>query len=459
MGCVPATRRATVVAVATAVAMGASRRDGCGAAVVSTPPVHAGEQIAMRRRPQRIQGSAMFGWPWPWKSCTLAVVRALVVRAVGLATLLPLLQGCTGGARPVVTRVPQPQATGPAQPTGTAATEAPVEPPRGDAGPAVTASGDEELAGQERSLREQLATASDPTGYALELAALLVDLERHQEALAMLVGVRQRLAAAGRAVDPVLQVAIAGVHRDLGQRHLAVAGLEALLADRGALGLHPGLVFEIAELQWLEGRADAAVATLAELRRGHADSAWLASQAGAVQRLEHDLANRAAPTRVRLRDLFGNLRGATEAFVRLRTLEELVRLADEPADATAGEPRVAAVGPMALAIAFGDADGLVRARAVQLTGPVEAPEEFCRAALADADARVRTAAVAKAVAWLGTGSRPLLLETLANESDPQAFRACHEALVDIVGNGPVLAAGAEAQARQRQAAVVAWRQW
>ena len=384
----------------------------------------------------------------------------MVAAAVGFAALLPCLQGCAAAAR-----TDAPHAQGPFQPTGTSASglgpasETPIEATGDAAGPVAIVSGDEALASQERSLREQLATAADPTAYALELAALLVDLERHQEALAMLVGVRQRLAAAGRTVDPVLPVAIAGVHRDLGQRHLAEAELAALLADRGALGLHPALVFEIAELQWLEGKVEAAVATLAELRRGHADSAWMASQGGAVQQLEHDLANRTTPTRMRLRDLFGNLRGATEAFVRMRTLEELVRLADDQAGASAEEPRLAAVRPMALAIAFGDADGLVRARAVQLTGPVDAPEQFCRTALADADARVRTAATAKAVAWLGVGSRPLLHEALANETDPQAFRTCHEALLGIVGNGPTLAAGDEAQAPRRQAAVVAWRQW
>lgn len=403
----------------------------------------------------------MFGWPLPWKSCPLAVTRCGVAHAVGLAGLLSLLPGCAGGATPAATRAAPARPTGPLRATVLAAPAAPAAATR-EAG-AKAAGGDEELADLERSLREQLAAAPDPTSYALELAGLLADLERHREALAMLVGVRQRLAAAGRAADPVLRVAIAGAHRDLGQRHLAVAELEALLAERGALGLHPALLFETAELQWLEGKAGAAVATLAELRRGYADSDWLAHQAGAVQQLELDIANRTAPTRVRLRDLFGNLRGATEAFVRLRTLEELVRLAGEPAEATAdgatGEPRVAAVGPMALAIAFGDADGLVRARAVQLTGPVEAPEQFCRTALADADARVRTAAIAKAVAWLGAASRPLLLAALANEADPATFRACHEALVGVVGNGPPLASGGEAQAQARQATVAAWRQW
>lgn len=396
----------------------------------------------------------MFGWPLPWKSCPPGAARALLAHAIGLATLLPLLQGCAGSARHAAT----PRPTGPLPATATAASTGPVEPGRGEAGSAA-AGGDDELADFERSLREQIATAAEPTSYALELAGLLADLERHREALAMLVGVRQRLAAAGRTIDPVLQVAIAGAHRDLGQRHLAVAELEALLAARGALGLHPGLVFEIAELQWLEGKPTAAVATLAELRRGHVDSGWLASHTSDVQRLEHELANRAAPTRMRLRDLFGNLRGATEAIVRLQTLEELVRLADAPAPAAAGEPRIAAVAPMALAIAFGDVDGLVRARAVQLTGPVDGTEEFCRAALADADARVRTAAVAKAVAWLGAGSRALLLDALTNEADPQAFRACHEALVGIVGNGPPMPPGSEAEAQARQIAVAAWRQW
>ena len=69
------------------------------------------------------------------------------------------------------------------------------------------------------------------------------------------------------------------------------------------------------------------------------------------------------------------------------------------------------------------------------------------------------ATVAKAVAWLGKGSRSLLLGALANEADPQAFRACHDALVGIVGSGPPLPPGGEAQAQERQAAVVAWRQW
>jgi Flp pilus assembly protein TadD len=117
-------------------------------------------------------------------------------------------------------------------------------------------------------LRQELATAEDPTASALELAGFLAAEERHEEALAV---VQQ---AETRSPDPRLRVARAGLQRDLGRRHLALAELETLVRERGAKALHPGLLYEVAELNWLEGNGAQALANLREIDQVHGDDPW-----------------------------------------------------------------------------------------------------------------------------------------------------------------------------------------
>lgn len=306
----------------------------------------------------------------------------------------------------------------------------------------------------EKDLRHELATAADPTDVALELAGLLTDLERPREALAALE------AAMSRRPGPRLSIAHAAVQRDLGQRHLAVAELERLRATQGALAVAPGVLLELAELQWLEGHGDTALATLTELRRAYSEDAWWTTNGTPVEQLALEVNTRSAPQRLRLRDLLGNLRGAPNQLVRLRTLEEIVHLADHGKDSSEAQQRaLAGLRERAIAIACGDEHPVVRARAIQLAKPVAATAmDFCAAAFGDASPVVRSCVAPRCAEWLGRSAIPLLLEVLAKETDGAAFRAMHEALGSLVTEAPQLLPQDEDKAERRLVVTAAWRQ-
>ncbi|MBM4062547.1 MAG: hypothetical protein FJ265_15835 [Planctomycetes bacterium] len=297
----------------------------------------------------------------------------------------------------------------------------------------------------ESELREALARAEDPCEPALELVGLLAAAERHREALAVLATARRRSS------DSRLAVAQAAVHRDLGERHLAVRELEQLEAGSGSMP--PGVLFELAELQWLEGCGPAALATASRLRAAHAGSPWLEANDGALRVLEHEVASRAEPCRILVRDLLGNLRGARDTGIRLATLEALWQIGDPAArgDGSTLRWRV-------LAIACGDETAAVRARAVELAEPgLDDPLGFCQAALGDGSPAVRATAARNALRLLGAGAVPLLAAALVEESQPEAFCALHDALVDHFGPVVALAPGDAHAAAGRAAAVAAWR--
>lgn len=299
----------------------------------------------------------------------------------------------------------------------------------------------------ERSLRQELATAEDPTASALELAAFLASEERHDEALAV---VQQ---AGTRSQEPGLRVARAGLLRDLGRRHLALAELEALVREHGARALNPGLLFEVAELNWLEGNGAQALANLREIDQIHGDDPWCIDHRWQLSELAAEIQRGRGPQRVRNRDLLGNLRGAPDASKRIAALEQLTRTA------AAGEGATAAVRARAVAIASGDAAPVVRARAVQLHQPsAETAAEFCETALADEATIVRQFAAPRAVELLGPASAFLLLDCLAKEQDPATFATLHEALKKLGRTAPQLPVGGGETAEGRQAIVAAWRE-
>ena len=295
----------------------------------------------------------------------------------------------------------------------------------------------------ETTLRRELAAASDPAPAALELMGLLCDLERHQEALAVADAALRRTEA------PELVVARAGVLRDLGQRHEAVAVLLALRSQHGDKALHPGLLFELAELQVLEGAPAAARATLAALRQVHADDSWLLTAAPQLQALEGELERPGGPLQVRIRDLLGNLRGAPSPYVRQIALEQL--LAAELPD-SARLPLQAQV----VAIGVGDESPAVRARTLQLA-PLQpaAMAELLSAALQDPAPLVRAAAAGRAAGCLGSAGIAVLRDQLATETDPATFTALHAALRELEPGRPPLSFGAADTAAGR-AAAAAW---
>ncbi|MBL9078999.1 MAG: hypothetical protein JNL08_15960 [Planctomycetes bacterium] len=300
----------------------------------------------------------------------------------------------------------------------------------------------------ERQLRHELAHAADPTAAALELADLLCALERHRDALDAID------AALARRDAPALRVCRAGVLRDLARRPEAVAELQALARQHGAASLHPGLLFECAELQWLLGDAAAAQATLAELQRVHAADPWVEANATALRGLADELATASAPPVARVRDLLASLRGGVSPADRVRLLTELCRLADRETG-----PRREYLRSRAIAIACADESPAVRARAVQLAEVRgEDAADFCRTALADDAALVRQVAAERCPALAGDDAVPWLLAALAAETDGFAFAAMHAALAVLVPGGPELPSGLAGDAATRSAVTAAWRQ-
>jgi hypothetical protein len=302
--------------------------------------------------------------------------------------------------------------------------------------------------GLERSLRDQLATATDPVPAALELADLLSALERHREALAVVDVALQRND------DPSLQVCRAGLLRDLGRRQEAVAALLALAQAHGPAAMHPGLLFECAEMQWLLADADAAGATLGALLEAHAADPWCATNRAALDGLAAELEARGTAPRARVRDLLASLRGNGTVSDRIRLLGDLVALADGESGGRRQHLRT-----RALAIAAGDESPAVRARAVQLADPPpEEGEAFCRAALEDAAAIVRRFAAERVPECAPAAATRLLLDALQDEADPDAVAAMHAALARLVPGGPVLVPRDETDAAAREHVATAWRQ-
>ncbi len=358
------------------------------------------------------------------------------------------LAACVGGGEPEVAvrafrggTEPAAAATGdsPAPVDAAAASPAPA------AEPAVAAGAEPPVA-DESDLREELASAADPTAAALELAAGLAGAERVHEALAVVD------TALARVRNDVLRATRAGLLRDLGQRHAAVAELRSLRHDVGAAAMAPELLFALAELEWLEGDAAASAATQRQLTAAHARHPWMAANRAARDALAAEVARGGRPTRLQLRDLLGNLRGAPLATERIAVLELLHR---SPRTATAAHD---AVRERAIAIAVGDVSPAVRTRAVQLATPArDQYAEFCAGAFADPEPLVRRAALARTVELLGADARPLLLACLAVEQDPPTFVAVHDALAALAGVSEPLDEGAAATAAARAEIVARWR--
>lgn len=298
----------------------------------------------------------------------------------------------------------------------------------------------------ERLLRERFAAAAEPADAALELVTFLVARERHREALAVAQVAWQR--------QPVVAVreALVGLYRDLGQRAAAVAELSAWRLQQGAQRMPPAALLELAELQDLLGEREEALATLAELRRFHEWQLIGTSLGTEVVALQAELAVGAEAPRSSLRDVLADLRGHPDRAVRGEVLAALVELADL-------EPAMAEVLAQAVAIACGDEDAGIRARAVGLARPaVAVAPAWLQAALADAAPEVRVAAAASAAGWLGQDAVAALGAALAVEQDPVVFRSLWQALRGLGQQLPELPVAGEVSAEGRAACVTQWRQ-
>ncbi|MBK8101191.1 MAG: hypothetical protein IPK26_29265 [Planctomycetes bacterium] len=290
----------------------------------------------------------------------------------------------------------------------------------------------------EQQRRRALVEAADPTVAALELAGWLAAGERHEEALAVVNAAWRRNRA------PALMVAAAGLQRDLGRRHEAVATLQAVVTGQTFAGCHPGLLFELADLQWLEGDGPAATATLRAIEATHGRHHWWTERQADVRALHREIARGGAPRAIAVRDVLGNLRGAPAPAERLRSLRELI--------AIGAGPRAQAV-----AIGVGDGDELVRAQAV-LAAELEVASllELCRGALGDAAPQVRAAGAARCRDLEPDAALPLLWAALRHEDDPAPLLALHQSLHGLRPDGPTATVAELATAVGRQQLRQAW---
>ncbi|MBL8724555.1 MAG: hypothetical protein JNK49_10940 [Planctomycetes bacterium] len=330
--------------------------------------------------------------------------------------------------------------------TGSATTPVGVsaEVPRGeDLGSTEALDGDEVAA--ERALRQDLASAVDPTAAALALAEWLAAGERHREALTVVLAALR----SPEANQPLLHWRAGVLQRDLGQREAACRELREAwrLAPLGAL---PAVALgELAEVAWLTGDAATARVALTELRVAP-DAAKV--DAASVAALEQALASGREPVLLP-RDWFGNLRGGDLAARRAAFAHCTRGGRDDPS------------AQRALAIACGDADPELRAAAVaQVPLDSRAVADFVAAALADPAPAVRLALVARLpelAAALGDAGRAAAAQWLGSaialEAVPEVFAAMHRTLCLLVPELPTLPQGAAQDPEARAAAVAAWR--
>ncbi len=302
------------------------------------------------------------------------------------------------------------------------------------ASPAVVADafvgvGDEARA-EERRLRSALAKAADPTEPALDLAAWLCEAERHAEALAVVES------ALPRTADPRLQVARAGLLRDVGRRRDAAALLANLVKEHGGGSLHPGLLLEWAELAWVEGDGTMAKAALASLDAAHAADPWCAEHRVAIEAVRTGVERNLRPA-LSIDDLLGDLRGAPEVGTRSSAFGMLASIVRSYGDRAAHD-----LMERVVAIAVADDAAEVRALGVGAIQPGGVAEAAIAAAFADPASAVRVAAADRSVAALGAAGKALLLDRLEAESDVQVGAAIHRALSRLVADGPAWPEGA-----------------
>jgi hypothetical protein len=293
----------------------------------------------------------------------------------------------------------------------------------------------------ERGLRHAFAAASDGTevaGAALRLVSLLRDEERLPEALAVLeAGIR-------RDGGLPLRVERAGLLRDLGQRHAALAELRALRDEGQVLSVPQQL--ELAELAWLEGEHAAAAATVSAVLADAAGAAWLAQADAMTRQMVADVSAGRGVQFLRIRDLLGNLRGAPLPSDRSAALEVLLDPARLPADLALE------AAERALAIALRDGSPAVRAHAIRLAPAANGlAADAAAVGLADPQPIVRAEAARAAAAAPGADTVGDLLAALRIEEDGAAFGAIQAALARLLPGLPRLPAAAAEDAAARAA--------
>jgi len=288
---------------------------------------------------------------------------------------------------------------------------------------------------------------TDAVDELLDKAAAMANVEAHADAL---------LALEGSAFTQDLRVTMAraDLWRDLGRRHEALAAMRGVRERLGAAAIDPCTLFDLAELERLEGERAAARRTIASIRELHGAAAWTRANAAQLARVDGQLAAAEPVRAMSARDLLGNLRGAPDPAERLAALRALL---DGHYGATAAAA-AAAVRERAVAIAVGDA-----AEAVRLAGVVawrfdaELARDFVALALVDTSPLVRRAAIAHADKLAPSAKVTLLSARLIQEDDADVFLALHDGLRRATGGGVAIAPLDIATSAGRAEVIARWR--
>lgn len=306
--------------------------------------------------------------------------------------------------------------------------------------------------GEERTLRNAFANATDVTEPALKLASFLVRKERYPEARHVLDQAIDRIPADQRAASSDLRLARAGLLRDVARNDLAMVELRAVVRERGRSRVAPGTLFELAQVEWLAGEREAANVTMRDLLRLHVDSAFLVDNAAWLREWHVRIENRTvADDGGELRDAFALLRAAPVVTGRMRILDALARPQASGPDDGRRPVRLRAIG-----IACADESPAVRTRAVQLADANGLDNlVFWRAAMADDSPLVRRFGAYGAARQHGERAAGALLRAMADEQDPSAFAGMHAAMARALSvDAPPCAAENE---EGRSNAVAMWR--
>lgn len=290
------------------------------------------------------------------------------------------------------------------------------------------------------------ATEADAVEELLDVAATLADVELHADAL-------RSLDASVHAADLRVAMARADLLRDLGRRHDALAAMRGVRDRLGAAAIDPRVLFEIAELERLEGERASARRTIAAIRELHGDAAWTRANGARLAVVDGQLAAGEPVRAMSARDLLGNLRGAPEPVERLAALRSLLD------GASADTVEAASVRERAVTIALGDDAEPVRLAGVEAwTFDAAIGRDFVALALCDASPRVRRAAVAHAGHLPPAAAAALLFARMNQEEDVEVFLALHDGLRAAAGGGAAITPLDAATAAGRAAVVDRWRQ-
>lgn len=287
-------------------------------------------------------------------------------------------------------------------------------------------------------LREELAKGPEFEWAARRLAILLSSQERHGEGLFCL--------EAGLLRNPrsaLLRYSKGAILFDLHRLDAAKAVLEPLL-DNEVVGKYAKEYLLRTHL--LSGEIGRAKTLCQELQA-------LEGLDDQHRELYRNLSNQLNRGDLGVVDCYAILRGHKSMKVRLGVLGKLARNEKSPA-----------VASRALLIAANSGEALMRIQALRLLVSLSGqPLVDLQGGFRDTDSKVRAMAATVAAGLAGQDSRhksalvTMVLETLAVEKDPYAFRSLHQAMQELTGAIIEIPFGGAKDPEQRRRLLKAWR--